>query len=202
MDLHDGIIQSLYGIGLAMDNARDDLKNGKGDAIAMITQTLEAIQSAIADIRAYILDLRPRQLQHANLFEGMRSLAREFRANTLVNVDLDGRTEDSDGLARPQVEALFHIYQEALSNTAKHAQATNVSVRLWRNRDRMMLRISDDGQGFELPATIDPKKRIGHGLGNMRARAESAGGGMEVVSIRKQGTILTAWVPFIQESEM
>jgi signal transduction histidine kinase len=64
-----------------------------------------------------------------------------------------------------------------------------------------MLRISDDGQGFEVLASTDSKKRIGHGLANMRARAEGAGGGMEVVSIRRQGTILTAWVPFIPEGK-
>ena len=128
----------------------------------------------------------------------MRSLAREFRANTMVNVDLDGKKEDVDGLARAQVDALFHIFQEALSNTAKHARATTVSVRLWRPKDRVMLRISDNGKGFEVP---DSHKRIGHGLANMRARAESAGGGMEVVSIRRQGTILTTWVPFIPEQK-
>ena len=201
MDLHDGIIQSLYGIGLAMDNARINLEKGKGDAVELISKSLEAIQAAIADIRAYILDLRPRQLQHPNMFDGMRSLAREFRANTLVKMDLDGKAEDVDGLAQAQVDALFHIYQEAISNTAKHARATSVSVRLWRTRDRVMLRISDDGQGFEVLASTDSKKRIGHGLANMRARAEGAGGGMEVVSIRRQGTILTAWVPFIPEGK-
>jgi len=198
MDLHDGIIQSLYGIGLSMDNARMNLEQGKGNAIESISKSLEAIQSAIADIRAYILGLRPRQLQHTNLFEGMRSLAREFRANTMVNVDLDGKKEDVSGLARAQVDALFHIFQEALSNTAKHARATTVSVRLWRPKDRVMLRISDNGKGFDVP---DSGKRIGHGLANMRARAESAGGGMEVISIRRQGTILTTWVPFISEQK-
>jgi signal transduction histidine kinase len=181
-----------------MENARMNLEQGKGNPVKLISKSLEAIQAAIADIRAYILDLRPRQLQHANLFEGMQSLAREFRANTMVHVDLDGRKEDVEGLARTQVDALFHIYQEALSNTAKHAGATTVSVRLWRPKDRVMLRISDNGKGFEVP---DPNKRIGHGLSNMRARAESAGGGLEVVSIRRQGTILTTWVPFIAEQK-
>ena len=198
MDLHDGIIQTLYGIGLSMENARMNLEQGKGNAIKSISKSLEAIQSAIGDIRAYILDLRPRQLQHTNLFEGMQSLAREFRANTMVNVDLDGKKEDVEHLARAQVDALFHIFQEALSNTAKHAGATSVSVRLWRPKDHVMLRINDNGEGFELP---DPNKRIGHGLANMRARAESAGGGLEVVSIRHQGTILTTWVPFIPEKK-
>ena len=198
MDLHDGIIQSLYGIGLSLDHARLDLNSGKSNGVAEIEKSMEALEGAIADIRAYILDLRPRQLRHSNLLEGMRSLIREFRANTMVDVDLAGSQQDVDGLARPQMEALYHIFQESLSNTAKHARATMVSVRLWRQNDRVMLRVSDDGSGFEI---AKPNRRIGHGLSNMQARAEGVGGGIEVISIRKQGTTLLAWMPYIKEEE-
>ncbi|MDK2980951.1 MAG: two-component system, NarL family, sensor histidine kinase LiaS [Chloroflexota bacterium] len=196
MDLHDGIIQSLYGIGLSLENARISQVQGKNNSVQQIEKALEALQSAIADIRAYILDLRPRQLRHANMVEGMRSLIREFRANTMVDVSMEGQPEDVEGLARTQIDALYHIFQEALSNTAKHAKATRVTVRLWRQDDRIMLKVSDDGSGFDTPR---PGGRIGHGLTNMQARAEAAGGGMEVISIRKQGTTLLAWVPYVKE---
>jgi signal transduction histidine kinase len=198
MDLHDGIIQSLYGIGLSLDHARMDLNKGKSNGVAEIEKSMKALEGAIADIRAYILDLRPRQLRHSNLLEGMQSLIREFRANTMVDVDLTGSPQDVNGLARPQMEALYHIFQESLSNTAKHARATMVSVRLWRQADRVMLRVSDDGTGFEI---AKPNHRIGHGLSNMKARAEGVGGGIEVISIRKQGTTLLAWMPYIKEEE-
>lgn len=196
MDLHDGIIQSLYGIGLSLENARISQVQGKNNSVLQIEKALEALQSAIADIRAYILDLRPRQLRHANMVEGMRSLIREFRANTMVDVTMEGDPGDVEGMARQQIDALYHIFQEALSNTAKHAKATKVTVRLWRRGDRVMLKVSDDGAGFDTPR---PGARIGHGLTNMQARAEAAGGGMEVISIRKQGTTLLAWVPYVKE---
>jgi signal transduction histidine kinase len=192
MDLHDGIIQSLYGIGLSMENVRLNVAQGKNETVSQIEKSLEALNSAIADIRAYILDLRPRQLRHSNLFDGIQSLIREFRANTMVEVDLEGSAEEVRNLEGEQIEALYHIFQEALSNTAKHAKATRVSVRLWRRDDRLLLRINDDGQGIEQPR---PGRRIGHGLANMKARAEGVGGGIEVVSVRKQGTTLLAWVP-------
>ncbi|MDP2965476.1 MAG: sensor histidine kinase [Pelolinea sp.] len=192
MDLHDGIIQSLYGIGLSMENVRLNVDHGKSDTVKQIEKSLEALQSAIADIRAYILDLRPRQLRHSNLFDGMQSLIREFRANTMVEVELEGSAEKVRNLEGEQIDALYHIFQEALSNTAKHAKATKVSVRLWRRDDRLLLRINDNGQGIEQPK---PGRRVGHGLANMKARAEGVGGGIEVVSIRKQGTTLRAWVP-------
>jgi len=192
MDLHDGIIQSLYGIGLSMENARLNLTQGKNGTQQMIESSLQALQSAIADIRAYILNLRPTQLRHSNLFEGMQSLLRELRANTMIEAALDGSAEVCEGLAPDQTAALYHIFQEALSNIAKHAKASKVAVRLWRREDRLMLRINDNGSGFELNK---PGRRSGHGLNNMRARAEAAGGGMEIVSIRKQGTTLLAWMP-------
>jgi two-component system, NarL family, sensor histidine kinase DevS len=192
MDLHDGIIQSLYGIGLSMENVRLNMDHRQGDTVRQIEKSLEALQSAIADIRAYILDLRPRQLRHSNLFEGFQSLIREFRANTLAEVELEGSAEEVRNLEGEQVDALYHIFQEALSNIAKHAKATKVSVRLWKRDDRLLLRINDNGQGIEQPK---PGRRVGHGLANMNARAQGVGGGIEVVSIRKQGTTLLAWVP-------
>lgn len=195
MDLHDGIIQSLYGIGLSMENARLSLEQGKNGTQRMIQSSLQALQSAIADIRAYILNLRPRQLRHSNLYEGMQSLLRELRANTMIEADLEGSAEVCAGLAREQTDALYHIFQEALSNIAKHAKASRVNVRLWQRDERLMLRINDNGSGFELSK---PGRRSGHGLNNMRARAEAAGGGMEIVSIRKQGTTLLAWVPLVK----
>lgn len=196
MDLHDGIIQSLYGIGLSIENARLSLDEDANGTRSLIESSLKALQSAIADIRAYILNLRPRQLRHSHLTEGMQSLIREFRANTMIEVEMEGKPEVSSGLAREQTDALYHIFQEALSNIAKHAKATKVSVRLWRREDRLLLRINDNGTGFDL---AKPGRRSGQGLKNMRARAEGAGGGMEVVSIRKQGSTLMAWVPWVEK---
>lgn len=199
MDLHDGIIQSLYGIGLSLENARLEMVNKKGNAIEDIENSKKALEVAINDIRAYILDLRPRQLRHSNLLDGMQSLIREFRANTMIEVDLSGSSEDVAELAKPQLESLYHIFQESLSNTAKHAKATKVAVRLWRQGERVFLRVKDDGMGFE---EASANRRIGHGLANMRARAEGVGGGLEVISIRRQGTTLTAWMPYIRSDEI
>ena len=136
-------------IGLSLENARLDIVNKKGNAIEDIENSKKALEDAIADIRAYILDLRPRQLRHSNLLDGMKSLIREFRANTMIEVELSGSAEEVEGLAKPQLDALYHIFQESISNTAKHARASKVSVRLWRMNDRVFLRVKDDGMGFE-----------------------------------------------------
>ena len=193
MDLHDGIIQSLYGIGLSLQNVRMHSTTANPEVTQAIEHALNGLDKAVGDIRNYILNLRPRELSGKSLLDSMRSLTREFRANTFIDVELEGSDNETRDLAESYAEALFHIYQEALSNVAKHAQASKVSVKIWRTGERLMLRVVDDGNG------IDPAqrgKRVGHGVANMQTRAEAVGGGIELISIRKQGTTLRAWVPY------
>ena len=192
MDLHDGIIQALYGIGLNLQNTRMHLGEDNQATSERLNQATQAVDAAIRNIRAYILNLRPRQLQDENLLVGMRGLIREFQANTLVDVELQGEEEVVAGLPAINGMALFHIFQEALANIARHANATKVNVRVWRVDQRVMLRVSDDGVGFD---SARMEQRIGHGLANMQTRAQNANGGIEIISIRKQGTTILAWVP-------
>jgi signal transduction histidine kinase len=107
-------------------------------------------------------------------------------------VGLEKDLKDVNILPDENAEILFHICQEALANVAKHAKATRVNIRIWETPQRVMLKVSDDGVGFDL-AKIN--QRLGHGLSNMTTRAENAGGGIEVISIRHQGTTVLAWVP-------
>ena len=192
MDLHDGIIQSLYAVGLNLQNTRLHLEEGTSGIDSRLAQSIQALDDAIRNIRTYILDLRPHQLQNENLFAGIQRLVREFRANTFMEVELQGEEKEVRNLPAVNAMALFHIFQEALANIARHAKSTKVTVRLWCVDERVMLKVSDDGVGFN-PAKVD--QRIGHGLFNMQTRAKNAGGGIEIISIRKQGTTILAWVP-------
>lgn len=192
MDLHDGIIQSLYGIGLNLQSVRLHLGEDVQAADERLNQAIQALDAAIRNIRIYILNLRPRRLQDKNLLKGMRSLVREFQANTLLEVTLEGSEEEVADLSPENAMALFHIFQEALANIARHAGAANVQVRLWRVDQRVMLKVSDDGVGFD-PGRVEGG--LGHGLANMQTRAQNAAGGIEIISIRRQGTTILAWVP-------
>ncbi|NMC30820.1 MAG: GAF domain-containing sensor histidine kinase [Pelolinea sp.] len=192
MDLHDGIIQSLYGVGLSLQNAMLQNNSNETESKQHIDDALDAINDSIRDIRAYILDLRPRQLRNQDLYMGIESLIREFRANTLVDVELEKDIKHIERIPDESSEILFHVCQEALANIAKHAKATKVNVRLWETPQRVMLKVNDDGVGFDL-AKIN--QRLGHGLSNMTTRVEAVGGGIEIISIRHQGTTVLAWVP-------
>jgi signal transduction histidine kinase len=196
MDLHDGIIQSIYAVGLNLEHARLLVGEDPQSIIQRIEQAIRDLNSTIRDVRAYILDLRPRQLQNESLMQGVRRLAQEFRANTLLNVVLQGPEDDLKDLPDTQAIALFHICQEALANIAKHARAKNVSVTLWKSADRVLLEVMDDGRGFELDKV---RVTIGHGLSNIQTRARNAGGEVDITTEPGGGTTIFAWVPFVDE---
>jgi signal transduction histidine kinase len=192
MDLHDGIIQSIYGVGLALDIARMALDEDSGEARKKIEESISSLNSTIRDIRAYILDLRPRQFHGDDLKQGLQRLVDEFQSNSVTRVTLMGPEDGLVDFPSPNATALFHICQESLANIAKHARAQYAEVHLWTTRDRVLLEISDDGRGFDLRKM---NITLGHGLSNMHSRARKVGGDVEITSSPGSGTNVLAWVP-------
>src|SRR6266508_2475445 len=148
MDLHDGIIQAIYGVGLSLEGALHSLEEDPPDAKKRIEHSIESLTQAIRDLRAYILDLRPRQMGNEGLISGLKRLVTEFRANSLTEVVLIGSEKDLLDLPPSQSLALFHICQEALAHAPKHAKAKKVELSLWTTEDRVLMEIHDNGKGF------------------------------------------------------
>jgi signal transduction histidine kinase len=198
MDLHDGTIQSIYAVGLALEYALVSLNDDPIQARQKILQAIEGLNSTIRDIRAYILDLRPRSFKGEDLLEGMKRLVDEFHENTRTEVILTGAENGKIILPPNQADALFHICQEALANVAKHARASKVTIQLWKAPERLLLEISDDGYGFDLRSM---EMKLGHGLSNMQTRARRVGGDVEITSEAGSGTTVLAWVPVHRSNE-
>lgn len=196
MDLHDGIIQSIYAVGLTLEHARLLLDEDPKQAHERIVQSIDGLNSTIRDIRNYILDLRPRQLSDENLMQGLHRLVNEFRANTLAEAHINGPADGLVALPASMALALFHICQEALANAAKHAKAKKVDVVVWVTADRALLEIRDNGRGFDKEST---KLSLGHGLLNMQTRARKVGGDLELITEPGIGTTILTWVPFNNE---
>jgi signal transduction histidine kinase len=192
MDLHDGIIQSIYGVGLALDYARMAIKEDPELARTKIEESIASLNATIKDIRSYILDLRPRRFHGDDLKQGLQRLVNEFEANCPTRAVLVGPEDGLVDFPANNSTALFHICQEALANIARHARAQLAEVHLWTSRDRVLLEISDDGRGFDLSKV---QMSLGHGLSNMQARARKVGGDVEITSAPGEGTTLLAWVP-------
>jgi GAF domain-containing protein len=150
MDLHDGIIQSIYGVGLALEYAYLSVEENPVLSREKIDNSIEGLNATIRDIRAYVADLRPRQLRDEQpLQNGIKRLVTDFRTVCMTKASV---TTVDDGLAelpRENSLALFHICQEALANVAKHAHANDADIHLWTTEDRVLLKVEDDGRGFD-----------------------------------------------------
>jgi signal transduction histidine kinase len=192
MDLHDGIIQSIYGVGLALDYARLAIDEDPRQTRQKIEQSIAALNSTIRDIRAYILDLRPRQFHGDDLRVDLQRLVQEFETNSNTRATLIMPENGLVDFPPAHASALFHICQEALANIARHANAHEAEVHLWTATERVLLEITDDGEGFDLNKM---SVTLGHGLSNMHIRARKAGGDVEITSAPGEGTTVLAWVP-------
>jgi signal transduction histidine kinase len=192
MDLHDGIIQSIYAAGLILESARGRLPNEAAESEKLLTRAIDNLNDTIRDIRNYILDLRPRRFE-GDLVEGVARLVREFQANTMVEVTYSINLDEAHSLKSSVARAIFLTTQEALANIARHARAGKVLLDLRRTGTAVQLQISDDGLGFDINRR---NLAIGHGLSNMRSRAASLNGTFEIISTEGQGTKILLTLPF------
>lgn len=190
MDLHDGVIQSIFAVGLSLEHIAQILEEDPQQARQRIQRAISDLNKTIRDLRTYILDLRPRQLVGEGLMQGLQRLVAEYRVNTLSEAILQGPSELE--LSPQKSLALFHICQEALANAAKHARAPLVTVSVWQTEERVILEVRDNGRGFNPERT---GLLIGHGLANMQTRARMVGGEVEITSVPGEGTSVLAWVP-------
>jgi len=196
MDLHDGIIQSIYAVGLTLEYTRLMAKEDPEGVFPKIEEAIGGLNAIIRDIRAYILDLQPARFQMATLREGLEMLLREFKANTLVEADLKIEPEALESLGKDAASALFHIVQEALANAGKHAKASHIWVSITSDDGRVALHVIDNGRGFDLQRE---RAQLGHGLQNMDERARQVGGDFEVASSPGEGTTITVRLPVEEE---
>ena len=196
MDLHDGVIQSLYATGLTLENALEDLQEDPAKVPAQLQKVIDRLNQTIADIRSYIFNLRPAVLADTDLAGAVGSLLQQLKVNALLNVQLVEESGACRGLSEEQIAALFHVAQESLTNVHKHAQAGSVKARLEQQDGTFRMTIADDGVGFD-PA----RPGSGQGLHNMQERVEALGGRLEVQSADGKGTQLTVELPLAMEGE-
>jgi signal transduction histidine kinase len=200
MDLHDGVIQSLYSLGLTLDYVKEIIQENPQESLEKLSQATDGINSTIVDIRTYISDLRPRQMQENLSFkENLKNLLDEFTVNSKIEGVFEDRTDSPLGLDYHNTLTLFKIAQESLSNTARHSKAKKAEVCLWNEDGRVFLEVRDNGQGFNIDKT---QASLGHGLVNMQRRIRKAGGEIELDSSPGKGTRVLAWVPKNHDNDL
>ena len=193
MDMHDGIIQSIFGTGLILENAQLSIKSNPEGAESQIGEAMQALNDVNRDIRNYILGLRPNRFQGRDLIAGLEELMRDLRANSFLTVNLHQSGDDYSSLAPEQTVQILHIAQEGLNNIRKHARAVKVNIRLEHKDGNFLLVIEDDGIGFDPKLTVPDETR---GIKNMHERAKSLNGKLQIKSKKGGKTRISLLMPF------
>jgi PAS domain S-box-containing protein len=191
-ELHDQIGQNLTGLSINLNiiysqfSGEFDRNNRNKKMIKRIEDSLKLVEDTIERIRNIMAGLHPPVLEDYGLLVAMRWYSERFSERTGVSVGL--KTEElSQRLPLVVETALFRIFQEVLTNVAKHAEAKNVSTTLQEINGRVRLSITDDGIGFA-PADIHLKEKPRWGLITMEERAKALGGDLHIESVHGKGT--------------
>ena len=196
-DLHDGIIQSLYAISLSLEDVPELMADDANEAAGRVDRAIDNLNAAIADLRQFVVGLRPEHVDRTDFIGLLAMLADQVRRDGVIAVDLDLPSERVDLPAHTRGEVL-QIAREALSNTARHAGASTARVSLRREDHALRLVLSDDGSGFDRSVAAP----VGHhGLANMRDRAEALGGSLDLES-DETGTTIIVMVPLADEGRV
>lgn len=197
-DLHDGVIQGLYAISLSLEDSEAMIADRPDEARARVDHAIDGIHKSIADIREFIMGLRP-GLAGDDLAHGLAALADELRLSSTIHVETDlGDPDDLAHLLPAARGELLHLAREAFSNIARHSRATQATLVVRPARGEVTIEIADNGVGFD-PAGIAPGRH--HGLSNLRERAIAAGGRLEIDSRPGAGTRLIVHIPARTEAQ-
>jgi len=188
-ELHDSVSQALYGIGLGARTALTLLERDPAKAAEPLEYCLSLAEAGLAEMRALIFELRPESLEVEGLAAALSKQAAALQARHSIKVKTDLCEEPDISLALK--ETVYRITQEALNNIVKHAQASQVSLRLAFLDKKIYLDLQDNGRGFDAAAVYP-----GHlGLTTMRERTERAGGRFEVESAAGEGVHIRVEIP-------
>ncbi len=194
-DLHDGIIQSLYATGLTLENARNLIGSQPAEAATRLDQSIGLLNAAIRDVRNYISGLTPDHAREAGLTQIVEQLAADLRAGRSAEFEIGIDDAAAARLGEERFAQAVQVIREAISNALRHGGATRVSIRLHEGEGSVALAVQDNGRGFDLEG-----RRNGHGLANMRGRAESAGGSLQVESAPGRGTRIVLTLPLAKST--
>ncbi|HEX9373615.1 MAG TPA: GAF domain-containing protein, partial [Roseiflexaceae bacterium] len=186
-ELHDSVTQSLFSMSLLAQVLPELWEVDPAEARAGLVQIRDLTRSALAEMRALLVELRPAGLGDQGLAHALREHLAAFESRTGISVTM--YLANVSRLPEPVEQAFFRITQEALANVARHAQAQRVRVTL-RGRAPVRLLIADDGRGFQPEHVGDGR----FGLISMRERAAKAGARLHLRSALGQGTkIVVEW---------
>lgn len=202
LELHDKVAQDLLAIKMDLDTMLDNEKDVSQEIRKRIFRLSSILLETIIGVRDLSYDLRPPHLDRLGLAHTLLRYCEEFADRTGLEVDFSSAGMDNLDLDSNIEINLYRLVQEGLNNVRKHAEASHVAVRLVSSFPNIILRIEDDGRGFDVDARLAQaasEKRMG--LRSMEERVGLLDGRMDIRSVPGEGTRIFIEVPYHKGEE-
>jgi signal transduction histidine kinase len=193
-ELHDVIAQTLTSINLRLAALKQEAAVNTKGLERSIGRTQELVERSVSIVHRFARELRPTVLDDLGLIPALHTFMKGFKAETGIRVSLSAfaAVEEVNGDKRT---VLFRVAQEALTNIARHAQASWAEVKIQKLDGAICLKIKDNGKGFPTERVLHAKRQKRLGLLGMRERVEMVNGNFTVTSVPGRGTTIVARIP-------
>jgi signal transduction histidine kinase len=194
-DLHDGILQSLYAVGLGLETCKPMIKQQPRhvsvQCMATLDQAIDQLNHVMGEVRNFIAGLESQVMQGGDFPTVLRTMVTAMAGSSSAKCTIRIHKGAARQLSTEQALHLINIVREGLSNALRHSDAKRITVSLCSLRRCVRLAIRDDGAGFNASLT----QGVGHGLGNMAARAKKVRGQFTLHSKPNEGTRIVLDLP-------
>ncbi|WP_421875841.1 PAS domain-containing protein [Marinoscillum sp.] len=191
-EIHDGVQQTLISALMGLQHLTDVVTDKAPEIIDQYQMALKTLKSGVEETRSIAHSIMPKSIEDFGLIETIEQVLDQLNTNTPTNFYLHQNLQN-ERLGRKTEVSLYRIFQEAVNNIIKHANASEVNVQIRKSSSSIYMTIEDDGDGFDLDS-MDQLK-VGFGLSSMKSRAGSLTGSADISSSPGRGTCIIIDVP-------
>ncbi len=199
-ELHDVIAQTLTSINVRLATLKAKASNDTNEYEQSITHTQQIVEQSVRIVHQFARELRPTVLDDLGLIPALHTFMKGFKEETGMQVKLSAFAAVEE-LTGDERTVFYRVAQEALTNIARHAQATHVVVTIQKHATSICMQVKDNGIGFPAKLLSSPGKSKRLGLLGMRERLEMMNGSFAIESSPGKGTTVTAEIPFRKTTE-
>lgn len=197
-ELHDEVVQTLVGINVELAALGKGASLGLHALQAKIVRTQRLVENSVNAVHRFARELRPAVLDDLGLIPALHAYSKSLAARKKIKIQMTA-FGGVEALGSAKRTVLFRVAQEALTNVARHAHATQVRMCISEISGVIQMEISDNGQSFEVVKALQAKNPKRLGLIGMKERIEMVGGNLTIESAAGKGTTVRAEIPFNQE---
>ena len=193
-ELHDEVVQTLVGINVELSALGKGASVGLRALKAKIARTQRLVENSVNAVHRFARELRPAVLDDLGLIPALHAYSKSLAERKKLKIRMTA-FEGVEALGSAKRTVLFRVAQEALTNIARHAHATEVTMGITEVSGSIRMEISDNGRSFEVKNVLEGSRANRLGLIGMRERVEMVGGHLEIDSVAGRGTTVRAEIP-------